>query len=213
MEKQIVLSPEELYYLGTVLQAKYIDYAYVAAMNDIGQNYSLFENETKASLVRSGVLMEDFSGNLEVDGEALNLLKPIFFGEVETSIDVCKLDAEESKVIVYKYHFFDGTITMVTGDNGKLIIKGVDQLSIKELVSSLVPEDYSCVESSVISEIQKENVTRFIASKSIKVGQISSVTTYIESDGVFYREKDEDLIESVTKDMFISDVYDTVKGV
>ncbi len=213
MEKQIVLSPEELYYLGTVLQAKYIDYAYVAAMNDIGQNYSLFENETKASLVRSGVLMEDFSGNLEVDGEALNLLKPIFFGEVETSIDVCELDAEESKVIVYKYHFFDDTITMVTGESGKLIIKGVDKLSIKELVSGLVPAEYSCAETSVVSEIQKENITRFIASKSIKVGQISSVTTYIEADGVFYREKDEDLIESVTKDMFISDVYDTVKGV
>ena len=50
VENEITLSPEELYYLGSVLQAKYIDYAYVAAMDDIGQNYALFESEAKESV-------------------------------------------------------------------------------------------------------------------------------------------------------------------
>ena len=212
MGKELALSPEELYYLGSTLQAKYIDYAYVAAMDDIGQNYSVFESEAKASLVKSGILMEDFSGNLEIDPTVSALMNPIFFGDVETSVDVCKL-GEESTVDVYKFHFLDGTITMVTGQEGKLIVKTVDQLAIKELVSGLVPDNYNCTESKVVSEIDKDKVTRFIATKSIKIGQISVVKTYIEADGIFYREKDEDLIESVTKDMFISDVYDTVKGV
>jgi len=212
VENEITLSPEELYYLGSVLQAKYIDYAYVAAMDDIGQNYALFESEAKASLVKSGILMEDFGGNLEIDQTVLSLLRPIFFGEIETSVDVCKL-ADESTVDVYKFHFLDGTITMVTGVERKLSIKSVDQLAIMGLISGLVPEDYSCNESVVVSEIDKEKVTRFIATKCIKIGKISVVKTYIEADGVFYREKEENVIESVTKDMFISDVYDTVKGV
>lgn len=212
MGKELALSPEELYYLGSTLQAKYIDYAYVAAMDDIGQNYSVFESEAKASLVKSGILMEDFGGNLEIDPTVSALMNPIFFGDVETSVDVCKL-GEESTVDVYKFHFLDGTITMVTGQEGKLIVKTVDQLAIKELVSGLVPDNYNCTESKVFSEIDKDKVTRFIATKSIKIGQISVVKTYIEADGIFYREKDEDLIESVTKDMFISDVYDTIKGV
>lgn len=212
MGKELALSPEELYYLGSTLRAKYIDYAYVAAMDDIGQNYSVFESEAKASLVKSGILMEDFGGNLEIDPTVSALMNPIFFGDVETSVDVCKL-GEESTVDVYKFHFLDGTITMVTGQEGKLIVKTVDQLAIKELVSGLVPDNYNCTESKVVSEIDKDKVTRFIATKSIKIGQISVVKTYIEADGIFYREKDEDLIESVTKDMFISDVYDTIKGV
>lgn len=212
MGKELTISPEELYYLGSTLQARYIDYAYVAAMDDIGQNYSVFESEAKASLVKSGILMEDFSGNLEIEPTVSALMNPIFFGDVETSVDVCKL-GEESTVDVYKFHFLDGIITMVTGQEGKLIIKTVDQLAIKELVSGLVSDNYNCTESKVVSEIDEDKVTRFIATKSIKIGQISIVKTYIEADGVFYREKDEDLIESVTRDMFISDVYDTIKGV
>ncbi len=90
MEKEIILTPEELYYLGTLLQAKYIDYAYVAAMDDIGQNYKLFEKETGAALVSKGILLEDFSGNTEISEAAAGLLRPIFFGETETSIDICE---------------------------------------------------------------------------------------------------------------------------
>ena len=38
------------------------------------------------------------------------------------------------------------------------------------------------------------------------------VKTYIESDGVFYQEKEE-TIESVTRTQFIMDAFDVVKGV
>ena len=73
MQKEVILSPEELYDLGTRLQARYIDYAYVAAMEDIGQNYPLFERETGAALVKRGILEEDFSGTVTISAEVEGL--------------------------------------------------------------------------------------------------------------------------------------------
>ena len=211
MDKVIVLSPEELYYFGTILQAKYIDYAYVAAMDDIGQNYTLFEKETAASLVNKGLLFEDFSGNVEISDEALALLKPIFFGETETSIDICEL-GDENRVSVYKFHFHDGAITMVSGKEGKLEIKLVDQILIQDMITKLIPKNYSC-EQKVVTDIPRDKITRFFAFKKILVGKTSVVKTYIEADGVIYQEKDEEHIESVAKESFLSDTFDIVKGV
>lgn len=210
MEKDMILSPEELYYLGTTLQARYIDYAYVAAMNDIKQNYALFETETRASLVSSGVLMEDFSGNVEVDAAALALLKPIFFGETETSVDVCAL-GEPNRVLVYKMHFCDGAVTLVTCESGKLVLKSIDQLGIKDLVSGLLPANYAGTDDTVAG-IDKEKITRFIAVKQAVVGRSAQVKTYIEAEGVLHRETEDGRIERLSGDRFIEDVYTVVKG-
>lgn len=209
MNKEIVLTPEQLFFMGRLLQAKYIDYAYVAAMNDINQNFALFETEAKAALVSSGILMEDFGGNLEVDSAVLSVLKPIFFGEIETSIDICNI-GETNTVSMYKYHFYDGAVTEVTGEKGKLIIKTSDQIAIREKVESLISENYAA-ESQVVETIDKAHITRFIAFKQICVGTTSKVKTYIESDGVFYQEKEE-AIESVTRTQFVLDAFDIVKG-
>lgn len=37
MDNEIVLSAKELYYLGKLMQARYIDYSYIAAMDDVGK--------------------------------------------------------------------------------------------------------------------------------------------------------------------------------
>ncbi len=210
MQKEIIITPEELYYLGRFLQAKYIDYAYVAALNDIGQNFSLFESETKAALVSAGILVEDFGGNVEIDKNISAILKPIFFGEVETSLDICSL-GEENTVTVYKFHFHDGIVTMVTGNNGKLLIKPIDQIGIKNIVEGLLTENYNAV-SGVRVEISEKTVARFVAAKSISVGKTSAVKTFLETDGVFYQEDDE-CVKSMSKDMFVNDIFNIIKGV
>ena len=35
----LLLTPRELYCLGGILNAKYIDYAYIAALDDAGQDF------------------------------------------------------------------------------------------------------------------------------------------------------------------------------
>lgn len=210
MNKEIVLTPEQLYYMGRVLQAKYIDYAYVAAMKDINQNFSLFETEAKASLVSAGILMEDFGGNVEIDPTVVQLLKPIFFGETETSIDIYSI-GETNTVAVCKYHFYDGAVTMVTGEKGKLVVKAVDQIAIQDKVESLILQEYNA-ENTVVETVDKTKITKLIAFKKIHVGATSAVKTYIEADGVLYHEQ-ENVIESVTRQQFVSSAFDVVKGV
>lgn len=209
MIKEIILTPEELYCIGRFLQAKYIDYAYVAAMADFKQDYELFEKEIMDGLIKTGFLMEDFSGNIEVDQQIVDLLNPIFFGENETSLEICDISSDK-KVCVYKFHFFDGAITMVTNQEGRLLIKAVDQVNIKNIVEDVLSSDYN-VEAEVVTIHTERVVTRFIAAKSILVGKSSFVKTYIDSEGVLYQENT-DTVQSVSKDMFVSDVYEIVKG-
>ena len=209
MENKIVLSPEQLYYMGRLLQAKYIDYAYIAAMRDIGQKFSLFEAEAKASLVAAGVLMEDFGGNIEVDPTVQSILKPIFFGEIETSIDICNV-GELTTVVAYKYHFYDGIVTMVTGENDKFAIRTVDQLEIRDQVEALVSKAYAA-ENRKVDTVDKSHITRIVSVKKVHVEKTAIVKTYIEADQIFYQET-EGTVESVTRDQFISDAFDVVKG-
>lgn len=211
MDKGIVLTPEELYYLGTILQARYIDYAYVAAMDDIGQNYNLFEKETGTALVSKGILMEDFSGNMDISEAAAKLLRPIFFGDTETSIDVCEF-GKENKISVFKFHFYDGAITMVCGDQGKLLIQSVDQLSMKEQISGMIPEDYR-YEAKSVTDLTRESISRFFVFKSAVVGKTAQVKTFIESAGLLYQEKNEAEIETIDREAFISNAYAVIKGV
>lgn len=210
MEKELLVTPEELYYMGRLLQAKYIDYAYIAAMGDIKQNYSLFEKEAQASLVAAGILLEDFGGNLEVEAEALSVLRPLFFGEVESSVDICTL-GEENTVSVNKFHFHDGAVTMVSGADGKLSVRAVDQMAIRNFVAEILPQQYDGAFAAV-EGIDNDKITRYIAVKNIEVGKAATVKIYIESDGILYRETAE-AFESLTRDMFIDDAYGVAKGV
>ena len=156
MYREIILTPGELYYLGRLLQAKYIDYSYIAAMEDISKDYSLFEKETQASLVSSGALIEDFSGNIEIDSSITDVLNPVFFGEFESSIHDCIL-GEEQAFTVMKFHLYDAAITMVTHKNGKFILKKIDLLEIKEIIENLLSKEYSC-EDNLIVDIVNENI-------------------------------------------------------
>ena len=211
MNNEILITPEELYYLGSAVQAKYIDYAYVAAMDDIGQNYALFESDAKNSLVDAGILMEDFSGSVELDPNAETLIRPIFFGEKETSVDICEV-GEERKVVVIKYHFLDDNITMVSGKDGKLIIKHIDTDEMYSFIKDLLPDNYPQITPAVKNDIAGETVSRFFAVKAVVVEKESIVKTYIESDNIIYREKEDGSLESVPKEVFVNEVYNIVKG-
>ena len=211
MKKEIVLSPEELYYLGSILGAEYMDYAYIAAMSKQGKSEELFANEAKASLVETGILTEDFGGNLEVESETLALVKPIFFGKTETSVDVY-INGEDADMDVYKFHFLDGDITMVTEADGQLMIRAVTPGQIEELANSLLPEGYKNTDKTVVSNLDEKTVTRVIVAKSIKIDEISVVNTYLESDHIIYRPAENGGYESMTKDSFTNDFLNTVKG-
>lgn len=99
MGKEIVITPVELYFAGKFLQAKYIDYTYVAAMDDIMSDYASAEKEAVEGLVSAGIMTEDFSGNLEVTVRAKRILNPIFFGEMEATVEIYSVDDKSQKIL------------------------------------------------------------------------------------------------------------------
>ena len=211
MKKEVYMSPEELYYLSSVLNADYIDYAYLAAMSQYGGSEDYFRNEAKASLAGAGVLTEDFSGTVVVDAEIQELLKPIFKGKTETSLDVCT-PGEDAKIVVYKFHFLDGAITMVTESDGKLLIRSIDGSYLDNLIQSFLPSEYTCGESAVVPKVDEKNVTLVLVAKSIKIDDTSVVKAFFECGGAFYCFAEAKDYKVLTKDMFVDDLSSIIKG-
>lgn len=74
----LILTCEQLYFLGEILKAKYIDYRYIKAMPDIQKQYTYLKNKSISALLRAGILQEDFTGNLKVLPAYEALFSPIF---------------------------------------------------------------------------------------------------------------------------------------
>ena len=211
IENGLRLTPRELYCLGGILNARYIDYAYIAALDDIGQDFELFKKETLASLVSKGILTEDFSGNMEPDESCAQLLKPVFFGNIEKSLNICTI-GEALRVDIYNYHFYEGAVTLVKNQDNELLVCKVDPAFILSTVKALLPENYSAKSNRAIDGFDKSKVTRFFSAKSIDVGKMSRVKTFIEHDGILCTETDKAGLISLSAEDFIKDVFDIIKG-
>lgn len=209
MDKEIVLSANELYYLGKLMQAKYIDYSYIAAMEDVGKNYSVFESESEKSLSEKGYIEEDFEGEKEVNPVLKSLLEPLFFGEREAAVNICTV-GEEPVLGCFNFHFSDSSITMVDMSDDILKISAADDETVRKFVCGILPENYigECAKNI---KVEKEMVTQLIIVKSATVGKGSVIKKYIEADGTVFGEGDQRL-ESMTKDMFVDEVYGVIKG-
>ena len=210
MNKEIILTPGELYYLGKLLQAKYIDYSYIAAMEDINKDYSLFEKETQAALVNSGALIEDFSGNIEISSVITDVVNPVFFGEFESSIHDCVL-GEEKSFNVIKFHFYDDRITMVTHANGKFVLKNIDLLEIDEIIKNLLPEqcDY---ENDIPEDLFIDKISRLYVFKNATVTKKANTVRFLQQDGKIFRETIDQGFLSVSKEVFELVAYNIIKG-
>lgn len=80
------LTPVELYFLGVLLNAEYIDYEYIAALPDIQNNYRVIEEQTLDRLEEKNLIEQDFDGSVTVDEQLQDMLKPVFFGLIECRI-------------------------------------------------------------------------------------------------------------------------------
>lgn len=211
MEHYVALTPGELYYLGTIMQAKYIDYAYVAAMEDIHHSRSVYETEARSALISKGIITEDFSGNVDVESKANELFQPIFFGEFESCIDITSL-GDDPAVNTMRFHRFNGHTTMVSSnDKGELQISSVDADELDMIAKELLSAGYGYMESAVIEDIPNEKVTRIIAVKNTVIGKSAVVKLFIEADGIIYSENSSEEIVSMTAQGFLDSVLDIIK--
>lgn len=215
-DKELILSAEELYYLGTLMKAEVIDYAYIAAMKDVGDKYEVFLSTTKDSLSKKGLLIEDFSGELEVDESAKAILKPIFFGKNEAALDVCyMIDGNERDTSSTHFHFYEDKVTMVDFVKDGLVVKLVTDDEIADIVKKLSPA--KDIEESIEitgNELDYKLANKILAAKTVSLGQVSAVFVYVECDGVMYREIGEDNSAiSMTRSDFEMEVFNIIREV
>ena len=97
--KELLLSPEEIYYIGKVSGGKYLDYDYIAAMKDIGKRGKIKQQEILDSLERKGYAQEDFLGNLEVEPACIEILQPLYQGMYESELILREEAGEDIKKI------------------------------------------------------------------------------------------------------------------
>ena len=120
------LTAVELFFLARIMDARYVEYAYIAAMPDIQIGFGTHERDTLETLEERGLIEEDFSGNTEVDEEAADLLHPVFFGETETHLD----NGSD-----YYFHIEGPKITMAEKQEGEYVFSRTDEAGIRSLLS------------------------------------------------------------------------------
>lgn len=211
MSKNIIVSPEELYYLGTVLQANYIDYGYIAAMRDIQKNNEIYRSEVLESLVNKSYISEDFSGNIEVDDSVIRLVNPIFFGELESIVEVKDINRTEEN-LVKRFHFYEGAIVSTMISNEDIFIEETDDSDIQAWLMSILPQEYVETDKSyTLSEMSDDQMSKIIAVKNTLVGKRASVEIYAEIDDTVFEEVD-GVLSALKKVDAMLVLYRGVKG-
>lgn len=201
MEQEIRITPEELYYLGGLIDAKYIDYEYVAAMGDIEMNPSIYQSKVKTALSGRGMMEEDFSGNMELSQVTKESMTPIFFGEFESSIDICMLGEEQTTENI-KYHFYEDKIVRVSREENDWKIKKSSTGDLTEEVKKWIPKADGEIQNRAFDS---EHVSQILVLKHVWIGEESMVKIYFLCDDVLFSENEKEEIVPVAWEQVVEE--------
>lgn len=206
-----IISAEELFYLGKLMNARYIDYDYIRMMKDIQKKGVLKESEYMAGLVNRGLLYEDFSGQKELDLDLEELLKPIFFGDFESEFFYQK-NMNEKNIMHHKFHFYEGKVSLVQLNEGKLQISSGEE-KLDELEKMVISETYEAEAKEVaMNELNKEKIDSIMLLKNMKIGKYAMNSQFIKHDNIWYVGKKENIAESLSKKSMTAKWNQMMKG-
>lgn len=174
MKDEIILQPEELYFLGQIMKGRYINYSYVAAMHDIEKNYQKEYEAAVQNLARKGILRKRLNGTLTVSPKAEMMLKNIFFGRTEGEFMISNTGSEKP-VQLRRYHFGENGITAVTSKDGHLTLALTTSAEIENTIAAVVGRHPMSV--GIRSTFRPEQVKRVILARRsvIDVGREEEV--------------------------------------
>lgn len=192
--KELILSPEEIYYIGKVTGGKYLDYDYIAAMQDIEKRGRIKEQEILDSLEKKGYAQEDFLGNLEVDPACIEILQPLYQGMYESELILREATGES---VHYKFHHMENRITSVECQSQEYRVRAQDNMEIEQILSALFEKNVQTEErEAYIAAAQAE---RSIILKGIHIGKDTCLYFYAEKGGYFYEIAPEQTGEQILR--------------
>ena len=183
MASLITLRPEELFFLGEIMEAKYIDYSYIQAMGDVQQNLDVAKKDAIAGLGEKGLVKESISGRLKVKPIAEELLGPVFFGEKET-VAVILRNGTKQEAYTKFFHFKDADITCITMEDGLLNIEKKALVEIEAFAKTLF--EGVATSPAEDSQLVIDDITDIVKVKSgiVRVG--AKEQTWCVADGVLF---------------------------
>lgn len=210
MKEEISVTPEELYFLGKLLKAKYIDYDYIKAMSDIGQISAVAKQKAYEELEKKHYIEEDFSGEITIDDDVKAILDPLFFGSFESSINVAVI-GEKAEVYTYRLHKNGDRISLAVFTDCGIIVRVSNDTQLRSLIVSLLPENYFNKELTIDTTVNKESITRVFAFKNNKIGEKTEVKVFFECEGQIYFS-DNNKTSVLTGEYFCEEAYRVLGG-
>lgn len=205
MENAIKLTAEELYYLGGLMQAKYIDYDYISAMGDIQKNYRMYESNAVDGLAGKGLIEEDFSGEITVFVSIEELLSPVFFGDFEAEIDICGVQEDSRKIV--KLHTDQDKTTLVELDENQLVLKKMQGNDVVEYGKDIF--GFLKDETDENIEFDEQKVSEIYILKNTVIGGESDVRILFRIENSVFMEDENEEIKRIND----QDIIQTIQSV
>lgn len=183
MANEIVLRSEELYFLGTVMKAANSDYSYIASMGEISREYKQAEKKCLLNLSRMGVIRERLDGEIRIRPQLEQLLKNVFFGNLETKLDVLTT-GENAKQRSLRFHYLDGSITMIAAAGDDLLLREVTEPEVEERVRRVVRSHPDPTGKAV--RLTKEAISRIIVVQRGQKGVGTVDELFFEQDDALF---------------------------
>ena len=197
---KLILTADQIYAMAYILKAKYLDYYYMSLANRDDSN-KLWLSEITKQLVAQGTLVEDFSGDTTIDPEVEAIIRPLYFGTKESSLDI-DIFGENEENKGYRFHFLDDKVTMTKLVEDGFEVTDASPDDIQKIVSSILPASYSAESKKAYIKFDAEKVSRVFIVKNTEVNAKSTIATFVETDGVVYEEDTDDIVYSVSGDDF-----------
>lgn len=193
MKERLILTPEQLFFLGTVMGAEYINYDYIAAMGEVQRNYTRTHRKCMDDLARAGLLRERLSGEVALRPIARQLLHPVFFGKKESSIEIFTL-GKEKKYELIRFHWSEDSITEVWQNADQFVFVPSSQDQMEALILSLIR---GAERPMRVGALLEESVTRIITAKRATVGEESTGVVLFEIFGSLHTMDEDETLHAV----------------
>lgn len=198
------LTARQLYCLGKLLKAQYLEYTYISAVEQLLDTFENYENEIRDELIGKGYVFEDFSGEISVNNDIKEILTPVFFSAKEASVDVCTF-GENENLQINRIHIMDDKTVLVENEEDHFKLGYVDQDDVMKIIERIIPEEYSAEDAPEISAFEAEKISEMITVKTSDPEDKCVTKTYVMMGNYLYQETEEDQISVMTREEFIND--------
>ena len=206
MTGELVLKYEELYFLGEILGAEYIDYDYITAMGDIQNKHDYLRREAINSMSQQGYLKEMIGHKMTVSENIKMLVDPVFWGAEEITFSM--VESATRKVTRKKIHKNKNNMTMVSQLQSACRLKSVTTAGLEEMIHQLA-DGLSFAPGVHAPQAQ---FTRLIEVQRAKVDAGRQTVQFIELGGLMYGADPQGNPVGISREDFCSQIEAVVKG-